>query len=132
MNQPDYEWAGKIKKMLDHGAEGLDTRVVDRLAEARENALSRYGHEPARVLDWAAAPAGGRRPYAGNEQRTLRLRLVLLAAIVLSAVAIAVSWKSANTPPDIADIDASLLTDELPINAYLDKGFDAWVKRGSR
>jgi hypothetical protein len=25
-----------------------------------------------------------------------------------------------------------LLTDDLPINAYLDKGFDSWLKRSSR
>jgi len=33
---------------------------------------------------------------------------------------------------DIADIDASLLTSELPINAYLDSDFEAWVKRTSQ
>jgi hypothetical protein len=118
--------------MLDRGAEGLDPRVAERLAAAREHALSRYGREPAQALDWTPAVAGGVRPHASGEQRMPRLRLVLLAAIVLSAVAVAVSWKNVSTTPDIADIDASLLTDELPINAYLDKGFDAWVKRGSR
>ena len=30
---------------------------------------------------------------------------------------------------DIAEIDASLLTDDLPINAYLDNNFEAWLKR---
>jgi hypothetical protein len=32
----------------------------------------------------------------------------------------------------LAEVDAGLLTDELPINAYLDKGFDSWLKRSSR
>jgi len=25
-----------------------------------------------------------------------------------------------------------LLTDELPLNAYLDRGFDSWLKRSAR
>ena len=32
----------------------------------------------------------------------------------------------------IADLDARLLTDDLPIDAYLDKGFDSWLKRQQR
>ena len=36
------------------------------------------------------------------------------------------------TPAELAEIDAGLLTDELPISAYLDKGFDSWVTGSSR
>ncbi len=32
----------------------------------------------------------------------------------------------------IADIDLGLLTDDLPIDAYLDKDFDSWLKRSPR
>ena len=30
---------------------------------------------------------------------------------------------------EFADIDSQLLADDLPIDAYLDKGFDAWLKK---
>ena len=30
---------------------------------------------------------------------------------------------------DLGDIDAALLADDLPVNAYLDHRFDAWLKR---
>jgi hypothetical protein len=32
-------------------------------------------------------------------------------------------------PGRSAEIDAGLLTDDLPIGAYLDKNFTAWLKR---
>jgi hypothetical protein len=35
------------------------------------------------------------------------------------------------TVDEAEEIDSALLTSELPINAYLDQGFDAWLKRSS-
>jgi hypothetical protein len=37
-----------------------------------------------------------------------------------------------GTANAIADIDAGLLTDDLPIDAYLDQDFQSWLKRFSR
>ena len=52
-----------------------------------------------------------------------------LLVVVLAGVAY---WKRPMPTNDLAEIDTGLLTDELPINAYLDKGFDSWLKRPSR
>ena len=30
---------------------------------------------------------------------------------------------------ELAEIDSQLLTDDLPIDAYLDRGFQNWLKR---
>jgi hypothetical protein len=43
-----------------------------------------------------------------------------------------VYWQSVASNGDLADVEIALLTDELPINAYLDKGFDSWLKRSPR
>ena len=32
---------------------------------------------------------------------------------------------------DTVDIDSSLLIDDLPIDAYLDRGFGAWLDQGN-
>ena len=56
--------------------------------------------------------------------------LIAITALVLALGGVA--WWQVSTPNDIADIDTSLLTDELPVNAYLDKGFDSWLKRSPR
>jgi hypothetical protein len=41
-------------------------------------------------------------------------------------------WQIAIQGNDNAEIDASLLSGELPIDAYLDSGFEAWLKRSSQ
>jgi hypothetical protein len=56
---------------------------------------------------------------------------VALAAVLLALTGLAI-WSSTFPSNELAEIDAGLLTDELPINAYLDKGFDSWLTRGSR
>ncbi len=32
---------------------------------------------------------------------------------------------------DVEELDAQLLTGDLPIDAYLDRGFEAWLKKVS-
>ena len=57
---------------------------------------------------------------------------VSLAVLILGLAGI-VYWQSGSgNGGELADLDARLLTDDLPIDAYLDKGFDSWLKRQSR
>ena len=57
--------------------------------------------------------------------------LLALGLLVLSLIG-ATYWQVVIQANDIADIDAGLLTDDLPINAYLDNNFEAWLKRSSQ
>jgi len=129
MNQPEHELARKIVQHLDYGVDQLEPRARARLFAARQSALSHYREQPVAVagLAWAgqvAARITGHR-YASTRQ---------LAAISLLVVALAgiAYWQSNGVTNEATDIDTGLLTDELPINAYLDKGFDSWLKRSSR
>ena len=130
MNQPEQELARKLVQRLDDGVDRLAPDVRERLATARRAALSQYREQSAPVLglSWAGQAAGklgAHRLYEGRN-------LVAVAAFMLALGGIA-WWQVTNNPVnDIADIDTSLLTDELPVNAYLDKGFDSWLKRSSR
>lgn len=129
MKQTDDELARRLVKLLDRGADELEPRTVARLAAARKQALAHCEAEPAPALQWAPARTSGSR--AGSDNRRMRMRL-LLAAVLVAAVAVGLGWHRGGNGPDIAEIDAALLTDELPINAFLDQGFDSWLKRGSR
>jgi hypothetical protein len=129
MNQPENELARRIVEHLDAGVDQLDPATRERLLAARERALGRYREqpEPALGLAWAGhaiARVSGHRFYSVRN-------LVAVTALVLGLTGLAI-WNSLGPTNELADVDAGLLTDELPINAYLDKGFDSWLKRASR
>jgi len=129
MNQPEHELAGKIVQHLEYGVDQLDPGTRERLLAARKAALSHYREQPEPVFGLAWA---GQALARVAESRFYNARhLIAIAALILGLVGFAY-WQSVGPANELADIDASLLTDELPINAYLDKGFDSWLKRASR
>ena len=129
MNRPEHELAREIVQYLEDGVDQLEPRVRERLAGARRNALSRYREQSAPVfgLAWAGHAA------VWLTEHTFRGTRLLIAVAALAALTAGlVYWQSTGPANGLADIDVYLLTDELPINAYLDKGFDSWLKRSSR
>lgn len=129
MNQPDDELARRIVKHLDAGADQLDAATRERLLGAREHALGRYRERSAPVFGLAWA---GQAIARVSAHRFYSVRYLLaVTALVLGLAGLAI-WIPFGPNNELAEIDAGLLTDELPINAYLDKGFDSWLKRAPR
>jgi len=122
------ELARRIVKLLDESTERIGNVEQERLAAARQLALTRYRPRP--VMGWAPAWANGMSWL--TERHVFGVRYLLPMAALVLGLAGVVYVNSNGASPDIADIDAGLLTDELPINAYLDKGFDSWLKRSPR
>ena len=130
MNQPEQEeLARKLVQHLDHGVDRLAPEVRQGLQKARNLALSKYHQRPEPVLGLAGA--GQAAAWMTTHRFYDTRSLITVAALVLALVGVAY-WQGSNPVAEIADIDTSLLTDELPVNAYLDKGFDSWLKRSSR
>ena len=126
MNHED-ELARRIAKVLDEASGELAPRHRERLSAARRLALSRQQRETSSV--WVPAWAG---PISRlTEQSVLGARYAIaFAALVLGLLGV-VYVHTGSISSDIADIDAGLLTDELPLSAFLDQGFDSWLKRSS-
>jgi hypothetical protein len=130
MTQPEQELARKIIEHLDHGAERLERGTRERLAAARKVALSHYREKSEAVLGLAWA---GQAMARFAEHRLHHTRLLAAAAAIAVLLAGLAYWQvTGPASNDLAEIDMGLLTDELPLNAYLDKGFDSWLKRSSR
>jgi len=72
-------------------------------------------------------------PVAAGTAQTLRYSVIQRTLLWLPLVALlaTLAYQSTSTPPDIGDLDAQLLTQELPPDAFLDKDFRSWVD-GSR
>jgi len=121
MNEPQF--GNKVRHLLNQGTQ-LEPRVAERLRAARELALARRKAEPASGLAWAGGLVGRLGDLGG-----LSLRLVLPVALLGVALTTIHGWQQNQKVAEFADIDSQLLAGELPIDAYLDESFDAWLKK---
>jgi len=126
-----------LRRALDESAAQLPASHTDRLAAARRAALARKKAEPqfVRVASPSLAAAGvpggpGATPDAPRRRSRLsRFALAWpLAALVAGLFAIAYVEDQQRTA-ELADIDAAMLSDDLPLTAYLDHGFNAYLSR---
>jgi len=123
MSMREEELAGRIVRRLDQGLDRIDARTLARLRTARETALERLEPEPAWSPAWAGAP-GRRAPRHSISPRHV-LSVLALAAMISGMV----YWQHLQHSEDPFEIDAKLLSSDLPIDAYLDKGLDTWLTR---
>ena len=114
----------QIKQALNEGARQLDGEKLARLKAARQAAVA--AHVEARPLAGLALATGGVSQQAG----WMRLlgNLVPLAVLLAGLISISL-YHSHQRAADLTEIDAAVLADDLPLNAYLDKGFGAFVKK---
>ncbi|HEX7052582.1 MAG TPA: DUF3619 family protein [Burkholderiales bacterium] len=122
----EAQFGNRIRHLLNQGA-ALDPARRERLRAARERALERQRAEPVPALRWADNVLGTLDGWRGVSTRVL----LPLAAIVL-ALAGFTTWQEKRQVAELVEIDAELLTDDLPIDAYLDRGFQNWLKSQGR
>ena len=122
MNEPQF--GNKVRQILNQGLR-IDTGTAARLKAAREQALARQRPEPAPALAWADnVVVGGFGGWGG-----LSLRVLLPVTMLTVALLSVYTWQQNQRIAEVEDIDAQLLTDDLPIDAYLDRGFQNWLKK---
>lgn len=133
MNTPqdDELLAQKIVGLLDQSTREISAPAAAKLLAARKEALAHFHEKPVHswAPEWATAGRSGHLSrFSAPFNVNLRAGFAILA--LLASLAAVVAWQSMGEQgSEIAKIDAGLLTDELPIHAYLDKGFDSWLKR---
>jgi hypothetical protein len=125
----EQELAKKIVQHLDQGLGHIKQGTLYQLQSARMNALDRYRQAPQPVLGLAWA---GNVAFYLSHSRYFNARNALALGLLLLSLIAVTYWQLAIQSSDIAEIDASLLASELPINAYLDGDFEAWLKRSSQ
>jgi hypothetical protein len=120
----EQQIAYRIKQLLNRGLD-LDAGKLARLKAAREAALARQrvgSRVP--VLAWADNVIG----KSGGPSALIPRVLLPTAVLILGLIAVN-QWRDTQVAAEIEEIDAAVLTGDLPLDAYLDKGFDAWLKR---
>ncbi|WP_293776849.1 DUF3619 family protein [uncultured Oxalicibacterium sp.] len=126
--------AYRLRHALDESSQHLPEKTLERLSSARKIALSRKKAEvaaPAFAPQLAGVSHTVRLPQSDNRFAWLgRMSVVIpLAALVFGLVGI-YQYEQHQQIMELAAIDAEVLTDDLPLSAYLDHGFDAFVAKG--
>ncbi len=117
----EKEFGAKIKPWLERSAASVGELQATRLKAARLRALDAFA-EPVRLL--GLVPVARGTAYTIQYSIVQRALLVLPLVILLATLAI----KSVGEA-DIGALDAQLLTQELPPDAYLDQDFRAWLAK---
>lgn len=124
MNTDDLNFAYKVRHALNENLDHLPASTTDRLAAARKLAVSRKKANPLRVAQ---------RALAGNAASLLSLdwlgRMGVAVPLMVMVVGLAgiYQYQEEQRIAEVAELDAGVLSDELPLTAYLDQGFNAYV-----
>lgn len=125
MNTDDINLAYKVRHALNEQLDALPASTTERLAAARARALARKKPHA---------------PVVRKERRPLLNLHALLSLDGLGRMAVAVpllatvfglaglyEYEQQQRIAELAELDAAVLSDELPLTAYTDDGFNAYV-----
>jgi hypothetical protein len=135
MNTDDLNFAYKVRHALNETLDDLPASTTDRLAQARKMALARkkaHVEVPlsVRVTNTELASAGGLLSQPFSWLGRMGVALPLLALVI--GLAGIYQYEQQERIADLADIDAAVLSDELPLSAYLDHGFNAYLNQSEQ
>ena len=122
----EREIAKKIAGYLDRGTAELKAGTAYKLQLARQEALARLS-ERRRVPQLVLAGVGG--STLGGRRFFADVRIWVGVLVVVGGILSIQYWQSVQHDRDIEETDAAILSSELPLEAYLDGGFQAWLKR---
>lgn len=125
-------FARRVTVRLEAGSLELPYDISERLRAARMQALSQRKVEaPVLRAKPIIANAGGTATLGnggeGSGWRGALLSSIPLVALVAGLVVINIAQDEKNAH-DVAEVDAALLTDDLPPSAYADPGFIQFLK----
>jgi hypothetical protein len=131
MNAKEINFAYRVRHALNENLDQLPAATSDRLAAARQLALSRKKPDAGRrvVVPRMATTHGS--DGAGFFSRPLswigRMSVALPVVIVFAGLVGMYQVEKRQHIVELAEIDAMVLSDELPLTAYLDHGFNAYL-----
>ena len=131
MNAKEINFAYRVRHALNENLDHLPAATGSRLAAARQLALSRKKPDAARrvVVPHLASAHG--RAGDGFFSRPLswvgRMSVALPAIVVFAGLVGMYQAEKRQHIVDLAEMDAIILSDELPLNAYTDDGFNAYL-----
>jgi hypothetical protein len=139
----EQQIAQRLRVALDESTERLPYRVTHRLHTARQAALGRMPRAEApraattQAVHLAFAGAGATHATPGEPREGAplwwRAAFAVIPALVVVVGLLAISvWSDYDAADETADVDLAVLTDDLPISAYADRGFGVYLKNSQQ
>ncbi|TQK07996.1 DUF3619 family protein [Herbaspirillum sp. SJZ107] len=131
MNTDDINLAYKIRHALNDTLDELPASTTDRLAAARARALARKKADAPSQQQLQAQ----RRPLFDVSRLTTIFSTPWVARVATVAPLVAMvaglvgiyQYQQEQRGAELAELDAAVLSDELPLTAYTDHGFNAYL-----
>ena len=132
-NPPQDDLLAKaMASALDQGTGVLPSRITARLAQMREQALA---HQKQWQSALQLAGQGTHRAigslFGDSFGSATDWRRWAASFGVLALTAVFMFWQAQDQVEQLASEDSALLSEALPPNALLDKGFQSWVSSGT-
>lgn len=120
----------QVRQSLAHSGESLSPKAELRLAQARKIALTHQKQVAAARRQLASGRAGSAVMSLLGPVGQRRRRHLLAALALLTGLSLGFYWQQVDEElNEMEMVDSALLADDLPPDAFLDKGFSAWLNR---
>ena len=121
-----------VAARLDAGMAELPYGITERLRAARVQAVARRKAASLRTAPALAAAGGAATLSFGDEGQSLwnRIASVLPLVALVGGLILIHAVQNERRAHEVAEVDAALLTDDLPPAAYADPGFIQFLKAG--
>jgi hypothetical protein len=132
MNAQELDFAYKVRHALNEKIDQLPEKVVEGLSSARQIALSRKKKDsPLRAFVRQNAFAGHVGNFFSNPNThwLSRFSAAVAVAVLVTGLMSIYQAQEQQHLQETASMDAAVLSDELPPNAYLDPGFKNYLSR---
>jgi Protein of unknown function (DUF3619) len=129
----ESRFARRVTAVLSQGSATVPHDIGERLRVSRERALekARWATQ-AQVRTEASVGGGSQAVLRGGPNWGWRLASLLPVVAVVAGLFLVQSQQTDDQTHAVADIDAALLSDDLPPTAYTDEGFVEFLRRPER
>ncbi len=130
MNTTELNFAYKVRHALNESIDNLPPSKIARLAKARNVALSRQKkNSPLKLFILQQVFATGTNHFFNKSFSYLARSIgVTIPLLILVVGLISIShFEQQQRIKETADLDTAVLSDELPVSAYLDHGFNVYL-----
>jgi hypothetical protein len=131
----ESRFAKRVSARLSQSAGEVPHDVSERLRVARERAMEharRATQSPTRIASSAGVSVSGQAVLHGGPGWGWRLASLVPVVAMVAGLLLVQSQQDADQTLAAADIDAALLSDDLPPDAYSDAGFVEYLRNPVR